>query len=90
MAESSFKVQKLEHRLKEIESELASLLEELCEVKRLERLADGHLELDKRNYPETAQDRIKLFGQMFAARRDVYPQFWQNEHTGKKGYSPVC
>lgn len=38
----------------------------------------------------TAQEKIKLFRTLFKGRADVYPVFWFNERTGKKGYSPAC
>ena len=34
-------------------------------------------------------DKIALFLDLFGARRDVYPRFWENAHSGKKGYSPA-
>ncbi|MBI4397277.1 MAG: DEAD/DEAH box helicase family protein [Elusimicrobia bacterium] len=36
------------------------------------------------------QDKIGLFRSLFKGREDVYAVFWQNERTGKKGYSPAC
>ena len=34
-------------------------------------------------------DKVALFLELFGARRDVYPKFWENASTGKKGYSPA-
>ena len=35
------------------------------------------------------EEKIALFLELFGARRDVYPKFWENTHSGKKGYSPA-
>jgi hypothetical protein len=34
--------------------------------------------------------KIALFLELFGARRDVYPKFWEIPSLGKKGYSPAC
>ena len=34
-------------------------------------------------------EKVGLFLELFGARRDVYPKFWENASTGKKGYSPA-
>jgi len=40
--------------------------------------------------PATPEEKIKLFIKLFSCRADVFPRYWENNHTGKKGYSPVC
>ena len=40
--------------------------------------------------PKTPDEKIDLFLKLFACRTDVFPKFWENKKTGKKGYSPVC
>lgn len=79
----------IEIRIDAIERERATLLEQLREAKRAERVAGTFVDLDTRDYPDTADKRVALFHGMFAARRDVYPRFWENERTARKGYSPV-
>src|SRR5437870_1666854 len=37
----------------------------------------------------TAADKIALFRSLFRGREDVYANFWTNERSGKKGYSPA-
>ncbi|TMA83462.1 MAG: restriction endonuclease subunit R [Deltaproteobacteria bacterium] len=37
----------------------------------------------------TAADKIALFRSLFRGRDDVYANFWTNERSGKKGYSPA-
>ncbi len=38
----------------------------------------------------TPDEKIALFLRLFKGREDVYPKLWQNQKTGKKGYSPAC
>ena len=38
----------------------------------------------------TPGDKVALFLRLFQGRDDVYPKLWQNQKTGKKGYSPAC
>jgi hypothetical protein len=38
----------------------------------------------------TPEEKITLFLNLFQGREDVYPKLWQNQKTGKKGYSPAC
>ena len=82
--------EEIEERLRELEAERASLLESLKAAKRENRYVGKRLELDQRVYPETSGKRVELFEQMFAARKDVYPRYWENLSSGKKGYAPVC
>ena len=37
--------------------------------------------------PATPEEKIKLFIKLFSCRADVFPRYWENNHTGKKGYS---
>jgi superfamily II DNA or RNA helicase len=38
----------------------------------------------------TSEEKITIFLRLFQGRKDVYPKLWQNQKTGKKGYSPAC
>src|SRR6266571_4783789 len=38
----------------------------------------------------TAVEKIALFRSRFRGRGDVYPRFWTNARTGRKGYAPAC
>src|SRR5438093_5078077 len=38
----------------------------------------------------TAVEKIALFRSRFRGREDVYPRFWSNTRTGRKGYAPAC
>jgi hypothetical protein len=38
----------------------------------------------------TSAEKVALFLCLFRGRVDVFPKLWQNQKTGKKGYSPAC
>ncbi|MEN8179164.1 MAG: hypothetical protein ABFS39_11180 [Pseudomonadota bacterium] len=38
----------------------------------------------------TPSEKVALFLHLFPGRDDVFPKLWQNQKTGKKGYSPAC
>ena len=40
--------------------------------------------------PGTPSAKVSLFLDLFGTRRSVFPRFWENPKTGRKGYSPVC
>ncbi len=40
--------------------------------------------------PATATEKVALFRSRFRGRDDVYPRFWTNAKTGRKGYAPAC
>lgn len=52
-------------------------------------LPNPALALDERAYPDTVGARVALFEKLFVARADIYPRYWENTQTGRKGYSPV-
>jgi len=53
--------------------------------------ATGEAETQAGNAPPLSpEQKIDLFRQLFRGRTDVYPQFWVNTRSGKKGYSPAC
>lgn len=37
----------------------------------------------------SSQAKIAFFTELFACRRDVYAKFWDNQRTGKSGWTPV-
>lgn len=90
-----------EHRITAIKSELQqlesrsqSLLSELRELTPQDTEAEisatflGEKAFDKE--PETPKEKIQLFLKLFCCRSDVFPRYWENKKSGKKGYSPVC
>jgi hypothetical protein len=40
--------------------------------------------------PLSNDEKIALFRPPFRGRYDVFPYRWENQKTGKSGYSPVC
>ena len=84
-----------EKRVLEIKNELARISQ-----KRNELLNELHKHQETSNplrgtslkgYDTESYDgRIHIFLKLFRARNDIYPHFWQNSKTGKKGFSPVC
>ena len=38
----------------------------------------------------TSSEKVALFRSLFRGRQDVYPKFWTNTKTGRKGYAPAC
>jgi hypothetical protein len=35
-------------------------------------------------------EKVALFRSRFRGRDDIYPRFWSNARTGRKGYAPAC
>jgi superfamily II DNA or RNA helicase len=66
-----------EQELRQLQNEPTSLFDDVGRVE----------------HPTTAlrpEEKIVLFLELFGARRDVYPYFWENPNSGKKGYAPAC
>lgn len=82
-------VEDIETELREVESRRHALLEDLRKAKGKTLLPNPALALDVREYPDTAEKRVALFEKLFVARKDIYPRYWENQQTGRKGYSPV-
>ena len=40
--------------------------------------------------PSTPAEKVALFRRLFRGRTDVFPKYWENPKTKKKGYSPAC
>jgi len=40
--------------------------------------------------PDTNEEKAELFLSLFRGRENIYPKRWENNKTGKQGYSPVC
>jgi superfamily II DNA or RNA helicase len=38
----------------------------------------------------TVAEKVALFRSRFRGREDIYPRFWSNARTGRKGYAPTC
>ena len=93
------KITKAEKRLahllrqkEEVEAELQSLRE--CLEKGVHQNLQSPSSVSTHQVSTTAiltpDDKVALFLRLFRGREDVYPKLWQNQKTGKKGYSPAC
>ena len=82
------RIAEIEAELLELDRRRYQLLVEL-DVLRREKIEDQQLPLSD-PIPKTPQAKVAFFLALFAARRSVYPQLWENPKTGRKGYSPVC
>lgn len=84
------RIQEIRSRLTGLDSE-RRLLED--ELRTLEDAARGALPLSAStpaSGPLQPADKVALFLALFGARRSLFPKFWENPKTGKKGYSPAC
>ena len=63
------------------------------ELRQLQEEPKPLLDFGSRSGPSLAvlrpEEKIALFFELFGARLDVYPKFWENPSSGKKGYSPA-
>ncbi len=92
MSEQSVKT--IKKRLEELEREKKKLLSKLS-LLQSRRIPEetNHPPIGDRissKIPTTPGEKIDLFLKLFVCRTDVFPKFWENKKTGKKGYSPVC
>jgi hypothetical protein len=84
----------IKSELQQLESRRQSLLSELRELTSSGGAAEisttflGDRAFHKE--PETPEEKIQLFLKLFLCRSDVFPHYWENKKSGKKGYSPVC
>ena len=40
--------------------------------------------------PATSAEKVALFRRLFRGRDDVYPRYWGNVRTDRRGYAPAC
>lgn len=90
--EISHQIKKIEKRLHNLETEKQTLLSELTALKQSsDENTTAYLGIKaSKNPPETPEEKINLFLKLFRCREEVFPRFWENTKSGKKGYSPVC
>jgi superfamily II DNA or RNA helicase len=84
------RIQEIRSRLTGLDSE-RRLLED--ELRTLEDAARGVLPLSVSAPtlgPLQPAGKVALFLALFGARRSLFPKFWENPKTGKKGYAPAC
>ncbi len=88
------RINEIEERLSQLEEEKTLLLHELSSLKEI-AIEDNRTtsilgQKVSSKTPETPEEKINLFLQLFRCREDVYPKFWENKTKGIKGYSPAC
>jgi len=83
LAELRGEMKALEAKMHAIEQELHRLQDEPRSLFNFGSHADSSSAILR---PE---EKIAFFLELFGARRDVYPKFWENPASGKKGYSPA-
>ena len=86
------RTREIQAELRQLEYRRRSLLSELKTIAKVDtEETTGFLgEQAFHKVPETPEEKIQLFLQLFRCRRDVFPRYWENERSGKAGYSPVC
>jgi superfamily II DNA or RNA helicase len=53
-------------------------------------LGNGTRSTEPVTAPVTSAEKIALFRRLFRGRDDVYPRYWENPRTGRRGYAPAC
>jgi hypothetical protein len=86
---------KRDHVLQEIsalEKRIEGLRQQLIEINKVQTIENVSSEktpaLDSTSL--SPNEKVKLFLRLFRGRDDVYPKRWQNQTSGKSGYSPAC
>jgi hypothetical protein len=78
-----------ESRLLHLQTELGQAQARLAELKKTLAAHEGAVETSP-TAPSTALEKVTLFRARFRGRDDIYPRFWSNPRTGRKGYAPAC
>jgi hypothetical protein len=78
-----------ESRLLHLQTELGQAQARLAELKTTLAADEGPVETSP-PMPSTALEKVALFRSRFRGRHDIYPRFWSNARTGRKGYVPAC
>ena len=91
---SGKKIESIKRRLLEIERERESLLSELSAF---QSPSGGKSDFPlsgppaKKSAPPAGNDeKVSLFLDLFAGRKDVFAKLWESKKSGRKGWSPVC
>jgi hypothetical protein len=87
------KIRTIENRLTSLDQERTKLLTVLKNL-RSQRDSQKAVTLLGRpslmKAPESNEEKAELFLSLFRGRESIYPKRWENNKTGKQGYSPVC
>lgn len=86
------RIEYIEKRLLEIESEKAKLADELAFLKSKYSNISIHLRgvPSLEEAPSGVNGKISLFLWLFRGRKDLYSRLWENARKGTKGFSPAC
>lgn len=88
--------EKLHHLTEHIKKLDAEKAEAADEVKKLETLLEEQEQAFSKTMPAptvshfSPNEKITIFMNLFRGREDVFPKRWDNQKTGKSGYSPAC
>lgn len=83
MPDPLIEIEKINHRLVELETEKEELLN------RRQHLEQQALTTTNNNYTLSTADKIQLFKRLFKGRGDIYAKRWENA-KGRSGYSVAC
>jgi hypothetical protein len=83
------RIRQIEQRLVELEKEKKSLTDELSSLKKYKQI-DSYGQPVREAPPQSNDEKIELFLELFGCRTDVFPKLWENKSKGTKGYSPAC
>lgn len=88
IAREEAKIERFERQIKETRAVLESLRAGLS----AQRLSSSspHPLTPATPAPVTSAEKVALFRSLFRGRDDIYPRFWSNARTGRKGYAPAC
>jgi superfamily II DNA or RNA helicase len=78
-----------ELRLRRLEDELTETRARLAELKASLAVQPDSITTSS-SAPSTAAEKVALFRSRFRGREDIYPKFWTNARSGRKGYAPTC
>jgi superfamily II DNA or RNA helicase len=92
------RVAAVEARLAALNSERGEVQAELLELRRSLALEVRQSSSATVDVPAVAptmtemgnEEKIALFRSLFRGRVDVFPKYWLNSKSGKRGYSPAC
>lgn len=83
-----------EARLANLDYERTEIKRRLTELKQqLETPSDLSpriTEISPTNAPNSNEEKVALFRDLFRGRADVFPTRWQNQRKNTSGYSPAC
>jgi len=89
---SNDRIKKLELMLQQIDSDRSRIVEELLSLQAAALIQPAPLtgSLARERTPDTSEDKVDLFLNLFRCRKSVYPKLWENQKQDRKGYSPAC